>query len=122
MTDGQLAVTSGFLRATGLPGAETAIAGLSKYFGPIGMVATGVNGVAQTISDIQNDVPPLIAITGAVINGTLTIGAGALTAPAGPEASVKAGAAIGAVLPSNATMGQAAWDEYQNWYDAHHGM
>ena len=122
MTEGQLAATSLFLRSTALPGVEAAIASLNKFLGPIGMGATVFNEVAQAVNDIQNDVPAGIAVTGAVINGTLTIGAGILATPLGPEASVGVGGTVGVMLPSNVTMGQAFWDQYQNWYNADFGM
>jgi RHS repeat-associated protein len=122
MIDGQMFGTGAFLRLTGVPGANAAINSLNKFYGPFSLGTLTIAQLVQTVSDIHNGSPAGVAVTGALINGTLIAGAGALAMPFGPEAAIGASTTIGVVLPSNVVMGQAASDGYEDWFDAHFGM
>lgn len=95
-----------------------AIEGLDKAITLLGIGALIGQETAQVHYDIQHGVPVGVAVSGALVNGTLIVGAGALAEPfGGPIGSAAATTTVGAILPSNEQMGYAVGDAPQNFYD-----
>ena len=116
--DGQIVGTTVLLKSFGRQGTGAAIEGLDNAITPLGIGALIGQETAQVHYDIQHGVPVGVAVSGAVVNGTLIVGAGVLAEPfGGPIGSAAAATTVGAILPSNEAMGYTVGDALQNFED-----
>jgi hypothetical protein len=98
------------LQNTPLPGQGSSGGGLlSRVTEPFSNVLLGAGEAAQATHDINNGISPADALIGAIANGALIYGSGALVSGAtdNPIAGIIVSKAMENRLPSNAKMGSA---------------